>query len=152
VKVANVTVPSPLPHLLAAFTIMAYLPAPRRLLYGLERIVRIAQHYPDTKILIVGRSGADPGPPPNMHYLGHVPVNEGYRQATVLVQLCDHDGMANMGVEALALGRHCIWNYAIPGVIRVDDADAAIDAIRALKIAHEAGALEFNLTCSPKLY
>lgn len=146
VRVANVTVTLPAPRLPPEFTILTYLPAPRRTFYGLERIVQIARHFPNTKIFVVGRGKPDAGAPSNMHYLGHVRVDEVYETATVLVRLCDHDGMANMVVEALANGRHCIWNYEIPGVRCVKDADAAIRVIADLKARHEAGTLELNHT------
>ncbi|MFN2461960.1 MAG: hypothetical protein ABR591_14985, partial [Candidatus Velthaea sp.] len=77
-------------------TIITYLPEPRRDFYGRERIIAIAQHFPDVPIIVTGAGAPDEGAPSNMRYVGQADVGPLIDRATVLVRLCDHDGMATM--------------------------------------------------------
>jgi hypothetical protein len=64
--------------------------------------------------------------------------------ATVLLRLPKHDGKSMLVLEALARGRHVIWNYDFPGVHYASDTAEAISLLRALQETHAAGTLELN--------
>jgi hypothetical protein len=136
--------PLPLP---SEFSVISYLPEPRRAFYGEKSVYAIARALPEVAFNIVGRGAANFGAPANVKFLGHVNnMPERLDQSTVLLRLPEHDGKSMLVLEALARGRHVVWNYDFPGVCTARDVPSAITALRTLKTAHEQGVLDCNLS------
>lgn len=142
---STVEAPERIPELPATFTVLAYLRPGREAFYGVEAVLRVAAALPEARVLVAGcdRLG---GAPANVRCLGWVadmaPV---YAQAHALLRLAAHDGLAFMVQEALAFGRHAVWNHPFPGVLDAADAEEATARVTNLFKQHQAGTLAPNL-------
>jgi hypothetical protein len=129
----------------STFTVLTYLPWPRREFYGQEAVWKAARALPDVRFVAVGRGGPEPGAPPNIEYAGEVTAIEGQIDAAcVLLRLPEHDGLSHIVIQALARGRYAIWNHPYPGVIHSPSAGDAIEALRHLRDLHRSGTLGLN--------
>jgi len=132
----------PLPE---RFTVLTYLPEPRRDFYGRDAVYAIARAFPDADFFVAGRGGADHDAPQNVRFLGHVDdLRERLDASTVLLRLPEHDGKPMMVLEALARARHVVWTYPLPAVRTVASPEEAHFEVRALLERHRAGTLEPN--------
>lgn len=147
VPTAAAAVPSIITPMPSAFTVMTYLPAPRREFYGQKYVWKAASALPDVKFFVVGRGEPEHNSPPNVEYLGQVSDMESRLDAaSVLLRLTRHDSLSQGVIEALARGRHVIWTYPYPGVIYTRSPNEAIDSLLKLREAHHAGLLSTNET------
>lgn len=145
ITLAAASVPHTLAPLPAVFTVLAYLPKPRREFYGQRAIWQAASAMPDVRFLAVGAGDPEPGAPPNVQYLGEVLDIDKYIDASsVVVRMTPHDGLAQNVVEALARGRHVIWTQPLTGVISVRSESDMIAELQKLSNAHNAGLLDLN--------
>jgi glycosyltransferase involved in cell wall biosynthesis len=146
VKIAAIPAGTDIVPFPAAFTVLTYLPEPRRPFYGSERVYALARRFPSVTFRAIGNGAPDRIAPPNVHFSGHhTDVSAAIDGSTVLVRLADHDGYSVMVNEALARGRHVIWTHAVPGVQCVRDDDEAARVVDALLAKHQAGTLPINL-------
>ncbi|MGB6987170.1 MAG: hypothetical protein WBD74_14455, partial [Candidatus Aquilonibacter sp.] len=133
---------APLPE---RFSVLTYLPEPRRAFYGERTIYEIASEFPEVPFTVVGRGGPNGAAPRNVRFLGHVDDMPARIDAsTVLLRLPKHDGKSMLVLEALARGRHVIWNYDFPGVHYASDTADAVALLRSLERVHTAGTLDLN--------
>lgn len=132
----------PLPE---RFSVLTYLPEPRRDFYGKDAVYAVARGMPDVEFSVVGNGGSDPQAPANVRFVGHVDdMRDRMDRSTVLLRLPEHDGKSMMVLEALARARHVVWNYELPGVRKVSNVSEALEALRDLFAQHQAGTLEPN--------
>lgn len=145
VPLASAVIPqtiAPLPH---TFSVLTYLPNPRRVFYGQPAVWDAARALPDVRFVVVGAGAREPGAPPNVEYAGDVRDMEArIDAASVVLRLPQHDSLSQGVVEALARGRHVIWTYDLPGVIQSRSSEDAIAKLRRLYQTHCSGALEVN--------
>jgi glycosyltransferase involved in cell wall biosynthesis len=133
---------APLPD---RFTVLAYLPYARPEFYGRSLVYRLATRLPDTCFLVVGNAGPDAEAPANVEFLGWVPAMEQvYPRCSVLLRISEHDGLSFMVLEALAAGRHAIWNHPLAGVTEARTDAQALEALRELQARQRAGRLTAN--------
>jgi hypothetical protein len=133
---------APLP---ACFSVLTYLPEPRRAFYGERSIYDIAAEFPEIPFTVVGRGEPNLAAPRNVKFAGHVhDMPARIDAATVLLRLPKHDGKSMLVLEALARGRHVIWNYDFPGVHYAGDVGDAVALLRALQRMHATGVLDVN--------
>ncbi len=135
--------PPPLPD---RFSIITYIRDQRPAFYGWEKVLSLARHWPDIPVRVLGTEGCFAvDVPANVRFLGW--QEDPYLflcDSTVLVRMTEHDGYSGMVLEALALGRHVVWTYALPGVLQACDEAALFDHIASLHAAHQAGILALN--------
>ncbi len=129
-----------------AFRVLLYLSPSPHAAYDVEGTLAMVKALPEIPFVVVG--GYQPTEPlPNLEARGFVTNMQAvYRETTVFVRLVKHDGMSHSVIEAMSFGRHVLWNYAYPGVTRVEDARGAIEALRDLHARFAAGSLELNET------
>lgn len=133
----------PLPE---PFSVLTYLPQPRRAFYGEKLIYSIARQFPDVPFRVVGSGDPNPAAPRNVDFLGYVhDMPQWIDRSTVLLRLPEHDGKSMLVLEALARGRHVIWNYDFPGVHFAQREAEAVAVLRHLKELNEAGLLRPNV-------
>lgn len=134
--------PAPFPD---RFTVLCYLPAPRRRFYGEDRMYAIAHAIPRARFLVVGSGGRNPKAPPNVEFLGQVTHSDPVIDAScVLLRMPEHDGQSMMVLEAMGRGRHVIWNYAVPGVRLARTGDEALMTLYELLDLHDRRRLGMN--------
>ncbi len=132
----------PLPE---EFTVLTYLPPARAEFYGCSIVYRLAAQLPAVRFLVAGNSGPDSSAPPNVQFLGWVEsMPSVYPRCSALLRLTEHDGLSFMVLEALAAGRHVIWNHPLPGVTEVHNEDEALAALKDLCARHTQGTLRPN--------
>lgn len=136
--------PPPLPE---RFSVVTYIRDERPLFYGWQKVLALAHVFPDIPVQVLGTRGQfATETPPNVEFCGWIddplPVLE---TNTVLVRMTEHDGLSGLVVEALALGRHVVWTYHLPGVHQVRDEAQLIAEIQRLYQAHQRGELSLNL-------
>lgn len=142
---ASADIPKNICPLPGEFTVLTYLPEPRREFYGQSYVWEAAKALSDVRFIAVGRGGQEPAAPANVEYVGDVnDMNARYDSATVLLRLTQHDSLSQGVIEALAHGRHVIWTDWLPGCVHVESVDEAIDALRTLRAAHDESRLELN--------
>jgi glycosyltransferase involved in cell wall biosynthesis len=133
---------APLPE---RFSVLTYLPEPRRGFYGERTIYEIAAEFPEIPFTVVGRGEPNRAAPRNVTFAGYVDdMPDRIDASTVLLRLPKHDGKSMLVLEALARGRHVIWNYDFPGVHYAGDTANATALLRGLQRMHAAGTLELN--------
>lgn len=149
-------VPLPVPVLTGAapplperFRVLLYLPVDAfdREVFDIDTLLRLPRDMPGLDfVLIPSPSDTLPGPlPPNLEARGWVDdMDAFYREITVVVRLTSHDGTSFMVLEALSRGRHVIWTYPMPGVIKASGLEAVTAALRDLADRHAAGTLALN--------
>lgn len=138
-----VETPAPLPK---RFRVLSVLPEPRRAFYGEKALYAIAREFPGVQFTVVGKGERNPVAPRNVEFLGYIDyMAQLIDESTVLIRMPQHDGKSMLVLEALARGRHVIWTYAFPGVNRATSVSQAIEELRALLRAHNAGLLEPNV-------
>ena len=147
VPVGAVLAGDPVAPMPARFRAVTYLPEPRRVFYGEERVYAIARAMPEIEFVVLGSGQPNPNAPRNVTFAGYVnDVPAQLDAATVLLRLTDHDGTSVLVLEALARARHVVWTHALPGVDCVRDTREATDSLRRLHHLHVAGKLEPNAT------
>ena len=96
--------------------------------------MRLADDYPDLKILVVGRVSEIGPHPPNIIPLGYVDdIKKVFSQVKVLIRLTYHDSLSRFVLEALATGRYVLHTQPIPHTYLIrdyDDAKKALNTIR----------------------
>lgn len=128
-----------------AFSVLTSLPEPHGDLYGERALYEIAAELRDIQFTVVGRGERNGAAPPNVRFAGEVAdMRSRIDASTVLLRLPKHDGKSMLVLEALARGRHVVWTYDFPGVHHAPRINDAMMLLRALKSAHDAGALEPN--------
>jgi len=126
------------------FRVLIYFSARPHRQYDLEGTMAVIRSLPDVAFTLVG-GYRPPGPPPNLEVVGFVEdMAQVYPRVSAFLRLTHHDGMSHSVIEALSFGRYVFWNYSCPGVTRVADAAAAIEAIRIMQSRFIAGTLEVN--------
>ena len=84
--------------------------------YGGNDVLALARALPDIRFLVVANEGKDAPHEPNIEYLGYRDdMRNVYERCHLLLRLPEHDGKSRMVCEALAYGRHVIWNYPMVG-------------------------------------
>lgn len=148
VPVASAVVPAHAAPMPSAFTVLTYLPEPRRAFYGESAVWAAARALPRCRFIAVGRGRPTRGAPPNVRYVGEVANMNAYIDAaSVLFRLPEHDNDMCQGViEALARGRHVVWTHGLPGVLNVASHTEGIKALVQLYQNHTAGSLHVNHT------
>jgi hypothetical protein len=139
--------PPPTPPLLpdGPLTVLTYLPDGRAGFYGREVVLRVAAALPDACVLVAGARSVPESTPANVCPLGWVEDMGGvYARSHVLLRMPRHDGLAFMVQEALAYGRHAVWNYPFHGALHAPTPTAAVEAVRALHRRYMAGDLRLN--------
>ena len=136
--------PSPLP---SRFSVLVYMPAiARGTLYGLDRILEVANELPHIPFELVGLlEGTIENPPANLRVHGRIlDLREFFQRATVIWRPVRHDGLSWMVLEALGYGRHVLWSYAFPGCTQVRSAADARDEIARLYALEQQKRLKMN--------
>lgn len=144
VPVASALVPARAAAYPKTFTVLSYLPEPRREFYGQRILWEAARKLPLARFLVVGQGTPDPHAPPNVFYAGEVSNIAEYIDAScVLLRFAKHDGLARMVIEALARGRHVLWNYPLPGAALVSES-SLLETLKTLYDEHRRGNLLLN--------
>lgn len=92
---------------------LSYVPEGRETFYGWPLLEQAAKALPSVRFLILKHKPIA-NAPANMEFVGSLPfaeMSEIYARATGIIRLPEHDGMSMSVLEALAHGRHVIWNY-----------------------------------------
>lgn len=99
------------------FTVLSYWHDTSHDFYKSTTILRLAQHFPNIKFLIMRAEGMNLTAPSNVEFLGWVQNMKAlWDKISVCVRLTEHDGLSHLVLEALARGKHVIWNNAFPFV------------------------------------
>lgn len=134
-------VPIPLP---SDFRVLLYLPARPHPAHDEASALEVVRALPGVSFVVVG-GFQPPDPLANLDARGYLPdLAPVYRETVALLRLVRHDGMSHSIIEALSFGRHALWSYPFPGVVRVCGAAEAIAAIRDLQLRFDAGTLGLN--------
>src|SRR5690348_2779696 len=95
-------------------TVLAFLPSFE--FYGGRDVLALARALPDVRFLVVANDGRHLPHEPNVEYLGYRDdMRAVYDRCHLLLRMPEHDGKSRMVCEALAYGRHVIWNYPFVG-------------------------------------
>ena len=134
----------PLKPLPEEFRVLAYAPAAREDLYGVDVLLRLIRLMPHIQFDIIGgyRAAEDL---PNVTWHGWLDdVGPALDASTVLVRPTRHDGMPLVLLDALARGRYAIWSNAMEGALQGRTADEIAGHLTALETAHREGILPLN--------
>ncbi len=116
------------------FSVLSYLPEPRRDFYGRQHVYDVARRLPDVNFLIVGPGSPDGNAPPNTSFLGLLPdITSIIDRCAALLRVPDHDGMSLVVLEALSRGRFVAWKYDLPGVQQVATSNDTVKFLSTLR-------------------
>jgi hypothetical protein len=142
--VERVKKPLPMPD---KFSVLAYLPSvDKAALYGWDQILQAAKSLPAVQFRIVGLQGNETlSCPPNVTTQGWTnSLTCVLQQSSVMWRPVQHDGLSFMVLESLAQGRHVLYSYPLPGCIRVNNSEAAIQELKRLASLHDSHSLGLN--------
>lgn len=145
VKIAGITPGAPVAPIPAQFSVLTYLPEPRRAFYGAPLVYDLARAMPDVPFTVVGSGGPSLAAPGNVRFCGTVSNMPALLdESTVLVRQPEHDGTSVLVLEALARARHVVWNYDFPGVRCARGAEQVANVLQDIRAEHAAGKLPLN--------
>jgi hypothetical protein len=133
--------------LASTFSVLVHVPSVELgYLYGLDRILEVAQSLPEIRFDLVGlKQGPILNAPANLRIHGRIPdLTPFYRAASVVWRPVRHDGLSFMVREALGHGRHVLYTYPFPACIRVNGAVDAQQELMRLHELHQQGRLAIN--------
>lgn len=134
--------PVPFPQ---QFRVLTYLPEPRRDFYGEAVVYEAARAMPDVQFDVVGEGQRNEAAPPNVVFHGFVAdTPQRLDECVVLLRHPEHDGKSMFVLEALARGRHVVWNYQFPHVRTAQGVQQVIAALRDMRDRHVCGELQPN--------
>lgn len=139
--------PKKAPDLPEKFVVLTYLPPEKSAFYGEAQIIALAEEFPEIVFLAAAASTTETNPkwPANLMAVGWVnDMARIYQEITVLIRLPEHDGLSFMVLEALANGRHVIWNYAFDGVRQTSGYQQTVQILKDLLRDYERGELKLN--------
>lgn len=143
--VQPVASPPPLPE---KFSVLVYVPTLERSeLYGLDRILEVAEALPRVEFTLVGlQQGETLRSVPNLKIHNRVsPLTPFIERASVIWRPVRHDaGTSFMVLEALAQGRHVLYTYPFSSCIQVSSAGEARLELERLLALHESKTLRLN--------
>lgn len=129
----------------ARFSVLTYLPEPRRDFYGERLVYEVARRMPDVTFTVVGTGGRSGAAPGNVTFLGYVDnMPDVIDSSCVLLRLPRHDGKSMLVLETLSRARHVVWNYEFPHVRTARTVDEAFVQLQDLRRRHSAGELTLN--------
>jgi hypothetical protein len=115
------------------FSVLAYVPEDRWDFYNGDLILELAEKLPQTEFHILA-SGNRKSNLPNVFFYDFVEdVTPFYKRCSVLVRVTVHDGLPKMVLEALAYGRHVLWNGSLPYCFKVNSIDECVMVLNKLK-------------------
>lgn len=140
----EIPTPTPLPK---KFSILSYVGKGREKFYGIDKLIELAQSFPDIPIRIAKLSEYLEPLPPNIHLLGWVnDMAKEYRDCVLYLRLTEHDGGASFSVlEALSYGRYVGFTYAFPCTNKTVDIDELYALVKSLAERHSKGLLKVNI-------
>jgi glycosyltransferase involved in cell wall biosynthesis len=145
VPVAGISTGPPVADFPRDFRVLTYLPEPRRDFYGAPIVFAAARAMPDVHFDVVGAGKPSPEAPPNVAFHGVVKdMASRIDGSVVLLRQPEHDGKSMLVLEALARGRHVVWNYDFPYVRTARTVDEVLERLRDLRARHAAGRLSLN--------
>ncbi len=86
---------------------LSYISSSRKEFYGLERVLNLANLFPDVQFLIIGMDEPETNEYKNVRFLGWVTENEVAKLMTeslIFLRLTEHDGFSVSVIEALCFG------------------------------------------------
>lgn len=101
-----------IPDNYASIKVLSYVGKGREEFYGLSHIVQLAHLNPRFSFTIVGTTQLIENCPDNLEIKGWVEKEEMaalMKSHAILMRLTEHDGNAQMILEALSMGMECIW-------------------------------------------
>ena len=138
----EIPVPPPLPK---RFSILSYVVKGREKFYGIDKLIYLAQLFPDVPIRIAGIAEYTTPLPSNVQFLGWVKdMAKEYSDCVLFLRLSEHDGLAFSVLEALSFGRYVGYKYSFRGTNKTSDMNELRDLVDYLTERHRKGLLEFN--------
>lgn len=142
VPVTTPTVPARLAPLPPVFRVLVY---PGSNVRAQEHLWAGAAALSDVEFVVIGAKPPGGYEAKNVRYAGdYADKAREIDESSVVLRLTEQDGMDAVIIDALARGRHAIWTRSFPGVIRATAPQETIEAIGALRTAHERGCLTWN--------
>lgn len=133
------------PRLPEKFSILSYMGKGREKFYGIDKLIELAQSFPDIPIRIAGISEYSKPLPPNIHLLGWVKdMTTEYHDCVLYLRLPEHDGLAFSVLEALSYGRYVGYTYAFPCANETSDINALHDLVKSLSERYSLHLLDVN--------
>lgn len=133
------------------FTVLSYIPENRANFYGKKQILKLANELPEVKFIVVG-SLKDNDLPSNIDLKGWVNnINEVIESAVVVIRYMEHDGLSQLVLESLALGRYVLYSRDQKGAIYVRSYNELYDQLLILKSAFDSGKLSHNIEGSNEI-
>lgn len=127
------------------FTVLSYIPENRANFYGKEQILKLANELPEVKFIVVG-SLKETELPANIDLKGWVNnINEVIESSVVVIRYMKHDGLSQLVLESLALGRYVLYSRDQKGAIYVKNYNELYDQLLILKSAFDSGKLSHNI-------
>ena len=128
-----------------AFSVLTYLPEPRRDFYGAGTVYEVARAMPDVRFNVVGAGLPSTDAPSNVVFHGVVnDMPQRLDESVVLLRQPEHDGKSMLVLESLTRARHVVWNYEFPHVQTARGIDDVLETLRRLRALHESGKLPLN--------
>jgi hypothetical protein len=115
--------------------------------YGMNELIRLAQHFPKVNFEVVGTKADSFNPlPPNIYTHGWVQqMDTFYDKCQIVLRFPIHDGLATVVLEALARGKHVLYKYPFPHCNYVPTEEKLTESLSELLQQFEEKNLKENL-------
>ncbi len=127
------------------FSILTYVGRGREVFYGIDKIIALAQIFPEIEIRVAGISEYSVPLPANMRLLGWVDnMTPEYKNCVLYLRLPEHDGLAFSVLEALACGRYVGYVNKFSWTQQIDDDAALIEFVKSMVMKFNMNMLDIN--------
>jgi len=112
-----------------------YIPNHNIEFYNFEMLMELARRFPDVEFMIFPFDNSEIKLPDNVKSRASIPRQQMFdfiSKYRVFIRLPRHDGLPNTLLEALSIGRWCIWNFEFPHTFRVSDIDSLTEMFNLL--------------------
>ena len=127
------------------FLILSYVGKGRESFYGIEKLIAIAERFPQIPIEISTLETYKHNLPKNIRLLGFVPsLKEKMKECVLFLRLPEHDGFPFTIIEAMEIGRYVAYIHELPGIFKPNTKEDLFEYIEQLYAKYSIGLLEPN--------
>lgn len=127
------------------FSILTYMNMGRENFYGIDKIIQLANEFPDVTIKIAGISEYTKQLPTNIVLLGWIDdMASLYADSVLYLRLPEHDGLAFSVLEALANGCYVGYSYPMENTFYIKSFEDLKELVADLKATFKSGRLHAN--------
>jgi hypothetical protein len=130
-----------------SLNVLTYVNDNRQDFYGIQEILKLANHFPQIHFYIVGTKAEDYTPlPSNVTALGWIEnMSDYFDLCQVTIRFPEHDGLATFVLESLAKGKLVLYKYDFSHCIHTPTYDSMVEKLTLINDSFNQKTLSPNI-------